>query len=109
MIGGKKAARIPKSQPQRCHGGGGRDKANQNIPRHGSEHGPGRRPAHADSSPSATTDVEPANPPTTIFATASNALTRMLISATRFPICMLDAAKTLPLRQCSKELVRLRN
>jgi hypothetical protein len=57
----------------------------------------------ADSSPSATTGVEPANQPTTIFATASNALTRMLISAIRFPICMLDVASTLPQRQCSNE------
>ena len=59
----------------------------------------------ADSTPSATTEVEPANQPTTIFATASNALTRMLIRAIRFPVCTLNAVKTLPQRQCSKELV----
>jgi hypothetical protein len=29
----------------------------------------------------------------------------MLIRAIRFPVCMLDAVKTLPQRQCSKELV----
>lgn len=44
----------------------------------------------ADSTPSAMTEVEPANQPTTIFPMESSALTKMLTEAIRLPICRFD-------------------